>query len=209
MEFPGIPLTEAALGGAILVRSSSDFGREHLRSVGRRLRSLREVRGWSLKRLASESSVSIAAIQKIESGESNPSLLTVLAIAEVLGESVDRLVAASRKASQFSHVVRGTSPLRPLGSIALPALHEPRIESRLIALAARSSLDDIPKDGALFAYVLDGSLRLRFADGTAWQLGTGDSIHVKDELPVAWNNPLTRRSLTLCIADRRTDSLAF
>jgi transcriptional regulator with XRE-family HTH domain len=192
-----------------LVRSSSDFGREHLRSVGRRLRSLREARRWSLKRLAGESGVSIAAIQKIESGESNPSLLTVLAIAEALGESVDRLVAASRKASQLSHVVRGASPERPFGSIALPALHHPRIKSRLIALAPRSSLDDIPKDGALFAYVLDGSLQVRFADGTLEQLGTGDSIHIKDELPVAWSNPLTRRSLTLCIADRRADSLAF
>jgi transcriptional regulator with XRE-family HTH domain len=193
----------------LLVRSSSDFSREHLRSVGRRLRSLREARRWSLKRLAGESGVSVAAIQKIESGESNPSLLTVLAIAEVLGESVDRLVAASRKAGQLSHVVRGASPERPLGLIALPALHHPRIKSRLIALAARSSLNNIPKDGALFAYVLDGSLQLRFADGTLEQLGTGDSIHVKDELPVAWSNPLTRRSLALCIADRRADPLAF
>jgi transcriptional regulator with XRE-family HTH domain len=192
-----------------LIRPNSDFSREHLRSVGRRLRSLREARRWSLKRLASESGVSIAAIQKIESGESNPSLLTVLAIAEVLGEAVDRLVAVSRKASQISHVVRGASPERPLGSIALPALHHPRIKSRLIALAARSSLGDVPRDGALFAYVLDGSLQLRFADGTVEQLGTGDSIHVKDELPVAWSNPLTRRSLALCIADRRTHPLAF
>jgi len=193
----------------ILVKSNSDFGREHLRSVGRRLRLLRETRRWSLKRLASESGVSVAAIQKIESGESNPSLLTVLAIAEVLGESVDRLIAASRKASQLSQAVRGALPERPLGSIALPALHHPRIKSRLIALAARSSLDNIPKEGAVFAYVLDGSLQLRFSDGTVEQLGTGDSIHVADELPVAWSNPLTRRCLTLCIADRRTDSLAF
>ena len=192
-----------------MVRSSSDFGREHLRSVGRRLRLLREARRWSLKRLAGESGVSIAAIQKIETGESNPSLLTVLAITEILGESVDRLVAASRRANQLSHVVRGASPERPLGSIALPALHHPRIKSRLIALAARSSLDEIPKDGALFAYVLDGSVQLRFADGTVEQLGTGDSIHVKDELPVTWSNPLTRRSLALCIADQRADPLVF
>ncbi len=192
-----------------MVKSSSDFRREHLRSVGRRLRLLREARRWSLKRLAGESGVSIAAIQKIESGESNPSLLTVLAIAEVLGESVDRLVAASRKASQLNQVVRGVLPERPLGAIALPAPHHPRIKSRLIALTARASLDNIPKDAALFAYVLDGSLQLRFGDGTVEHLDTGDSIHVADELPVAWSNPSARRSLTLCIADRRTDSLAF
>ena len=93
-------------------RSSSDFSREHLRSLGRRMRTLREARSWSLKRLSAESGVSVPAIQKIEIGETNPNLLTVMAIADVLGESVDRLVAASRKAGQISNVVRGTLPVR-------------------------------------------------------------------------------------------------
>ena len=192
-------------------RPSKDFGREHLRSLGRRLRELREARSWSLKRLSRESGVSLAAIQKIESGESNPNLLTVLAIADVLGESVDRLVAASRRASQISNVVRGPLPVRTLGFSSLPALDRPRIKSRVIALAGRTSLEtgEIPKDGSLFAYVLDGSLRLRFPDGAIEQLGTGDSIHVTEELPVEWINPLARRSVTLCIADRRPGSSAF
>jgi transcriptional regulator with XRE-family HTH domain len=194
-----------------LGRSSSDFGREHLRSLGRRLRELREARSWSLKRLSTESGVSVAAIQKIESGETNPNLLTVLAIADVLGESVDRLVAVSRKASQVSNVVRGTLPTRPLSSILLPSVDRPLITSRVIALAGRASLDqtEIPKDGALFAYVLDGSLQLRFLDGTSEQLGTGDSIHVTEDLPIEWSNPAARRSVTLCIADGRADAAIF
>ena len=192
-------------------RSSSDFGREHLRSLGRRLRELREARSWSLKRLSAESGVSVAAIQKIESGETNPNLLTVLAIADVLGESVDRLVAVSRKASQVSNVVRGTLPTRPFSSILLPSVDRPLITSRVIALAGRASLDqtEIPKDGALFAYVLDGSLQLRFPDGTLEQLGTGDSIHVTEDLPIEWRNPAARRSVTLCIADGRADAAVF
>ena len=191
-------------------RSSSDFGREHLRSLGRRLRELREARSWSLKRLSAESGVSVAAIQKIESGETNPNLLTVLAIADVLGESVDRLVTVSRRAGQISNVVRGTLPARPHGSISLPSLDRPRIKSRLIALAGRASLEhEIPKDGTLFAYVLDGALQLHFSDGTTEQLGTGDLIHVTERLPIEWINPLARRSVTLCIADRRGDSAVF
>ena len=75
-------VSSGAFGGGTLGRSSGDFGREHLRSLGRRLRELREARSWSLKRLSSESGVSIAAIQKIESGETNPNLLTVLSIAD-------------------------------------------------------------------------------------------------------------------------------
>jgi transcriptional regulator with XRE-family HTH domain len=194
-----------------LGRSSSDFGREHLRSLGRRLRELREARSWSLKRLSAESGVSVAAIQKIESGETNPNLLTVLAIADVLGESVDRLVRVSRRASQISNVVRGTLPALLRGSISLPSLDRPRIKSRLIVLAGRGSLEhaEIPKDGTLFAYVLDGALQLHFSDGTTEQLGTGDSIHVTERLPIEWINPLARRSVTLCLADRRGDSAVF
>jgi len=193
------------------VQSSSDFGREHLRSLGRRLRELREARSWSLKRLSTESGVSVAAIQKIESGETNPSLLTVVAIADALGEPVDRLVAASRKANQVSSVVRGALPARTCGSTNLLSLHHSRMESRLIALAGRASLErgKIPKECAVFAYVLDGSLLLRFPDGCSEQLGTGDSIHVTQALPVEWTNPLTRRSLTLCVADHQAESSAF
>jgi hypothetical protein len=90
-------------------------------------------------------------------------------------------------------------------------LDRPRIKSHLIALAGRASLEraEIPKDGALFAYVLNGALQLLFRDGTSEQLGTGDSIHVTEELPIEWINPLACRSVTLCIGDRRTDSAVF
>jgi hypothetical protein len=100
---------------------------------------------------------------------------------------------------------------QPYGSISLPSLDRPRIKSRLIALAGRASLEhaEIPKDGTLFAYVLDGALQLHFSDGTTEQLGTGDSIHVTERLPIEWVNPLARRSVTLCLADRRGDSAVF
>jgi transcriptional regulator with XRE-family HTH domain len=192
-----------------LPRISNEFGREDLRHIGRRLRELREAREWSLKRLSVQSRVSITAIRKIESGESNPSLLTVLAIADVLGESIDRLVAASRKASLINHVVRSDLPARKSGSISLLAPNQPRMRSRLITLAARASLEDVPKDGALFAYVLEGSLCLHFSDGTLEQLAVGDSIHVKDDLPIAWKNPMPKRSVTLCVSDKRSDALAI
>ena len=41
----------------------------------------------------------------------------------------------------------------------------------------------------MFTYVMNGSLQLRFADGSSEQLGTGNSIHVTGDLPVEWINP--------------------
>jgi transcriptional regulator with XRE-family HTH domain len=191
-----------------MARRNTGFGREHLRALGRRLRELREARSWSLKRLAAESGISVAAIQKIEAGEASPSLLTTVAIAEVLGEPVDRLIAASRKASRAVNVARGVLPVQASGSATLePRLAQPRMHNQLIALPGLQRLDpeDLPSSGALLAYVLEGALRLAFADGQTERLATGDAIHAAGELPVEWANPLARRSLVLCIADRRGD----
>src|SRR5258708_12626510 len=100
-------------GGSPLQGSGKRFEREHVRILGRRIRALREARKWSLQRLSVNSDVSIAAIQKIESGAANPSLLTVIAIIEALGESVDQLISASRNAHRMLTVVRGKLPAPP------------------------------------------------------------------------------------------------
>ena len=62
--------------------SERAFGREQLANLGHQIRALRERRRWSLKRLARESGISITAIRKIELGEANPGLLTILAIVD-------------------------------------------------------------------------------------------------------------------------------
>ena len=180
------------------------FERRHLRSLGQRIRALREARKWSLKRLSANCGVSIAAIQKIEAGAANPSLLTVIAIIEALGESVDQLISSSRKPDRTVKVVRGTLPMRSAGNTDLSAdLVQRRMDCRLVALSSRQHIDadDRPAAGPLFGYVLDGGLRLSFEDGASQQLATGDSFHITAETAVEWSNPLSRRSLILCIAD--------
>jgi transcriptional regulator with XRE-family HTH domain len=193
-------------------RETAGFRREHLRSFGRRLRQLREARSWSLKRLASESGLSIAAIQKIESGEANPSLLTVLAVAEVLGEPVDRLIGDSRQAGRAVKVVRGTLAQRGARIQHLSSeLAEPRVDSRLVVLSAREALKAavLPESGSVFAYVMDGALKVTFADGASRELAVGDALHASKPLPTVWSNPLSRRSVILCISDRREAATGF
>lgn len=193
-------------------RETAGFQREHLRSFGRRLRQLREARSWSLKRLSAESGISVAAIQKIESGEANPSLLTVLAVAEVLGEPVDRLIGDSRQAGRAVKVVRGSLPQRGAPVQALSSdLLEPRLQSRVMVLPARAALEAaaLPDGGSVFAYVMDGALSVSFADGSGRNLAVGDALHAIEPLPTGWANPLPRRSLILCISDRRAAATSF
>ncbi len=118
--------------------SRTEFGEEQMRSLGMRLRELREARSWSLRRLALESEVSTAAIQKIELGETNPSLLTVLALAEALGEPVDRLVAVSLANSVASNFTHGVLP--DTSGELKTAASGARLGSRLMVIAARRSM---------------------------------------------------------------------
>ena len=85
----------------------AEFGLAQLRVLGQRLRTLRRTRNLSLRKLANDSGVSVAAIQDLEAGNSSPSLLNVLSIAEVLGEPVDRLIAASMQPDNSLWHVRG------------------------------------------------------------------------------------------------------
>jgi transcriptional regulator with XRE-family HTH domain len=184
----------------------STFGREQLQALGKLLRQMRDGRSWSLKRLAGESGISIAAIQKIEAGEANASLITVIAIAEALGGSIDQLIAASCTESRVVQVVRGHAEADEASARDLTEdLLDARMHGRLLRLKPRANLaaDERPSKGPILAYVLDGALRLAFGDDTIEMLRTGDAIHVKGDMPTAWSNPLARRSLVLCLADRR------
>jgi transcriptional regulator with XRE-family HTH domain len=56
-----------------------------------RIRRLRERKGVSLRELARRAGVGAATLSRIESGEANPRLSTLLLLAEVLGVFVGEL----------------------------------------------------------------------------------------------------------------------
>jgi transcriptional regulator with XRE-family HTH domain len=185
----------------------TEFGDEQLRALGRRLRELREARSWSLRRMASESGVSVAAIQTIESGGTSPSLQTVVALAGALGEPVDRLVASSKAATFAAQVGRGR-----LGDISSelqgPAVR-PSLGARLLVVPARRSVEDVGSEGAGFFYVLDGKVRLAFTDGNTEDLASGDAVHLAGGLAARCTNLLPRRSRILFFTDRREPADRF
>lgn len=193
--------------GAAATARPAGFGDKQLRSLGRRLRQLREARNWSLKKMALESGISIAAIQKIEVGEANPSLLTVLAMTEVLGEPVDRLIEASRELDRAVNVVRGTLPTRAQAAVALVTdLDSPKMEAHLIPVDSKERFDlrGHGVAGAAFAYVLDGTVAIdQGGDSTPRVLRAGDAVHLNADVALGMTGQLARRSHVLCLADRR------
>ena len=90
------------VNGAILITGASlrddgggflPIGNPH--PFGLRLRTIRQERGMSMKRLARRSGVSLAALSRLETGQRNrrgPSLGVLVALADALQISLDRLV---------------------------------------------------------------------------------------------------------------------
>ncbi len=61
-------------------------------AFGRHLREVREARGWSQQALGDYANVAKATIQRIEHGESAPSLDVLVSLADALGTSLPVLL---------------------------------------------------------------------------------------------------------------------
>lgn len=71
---------------------SSD-GKDLTAVIGRRVREGRTARGWTLDGLAGRSGVSRRMVVKVEQGETNPSVTTLLLLSSALGIGLPTLVA--------------------------------------------------------------------------------------------------------------------
>lgn len=164
-------------------RGQSRFDREYLRRVGRRIRLLRMKHGWSLKKLAHEAGVSVAAIRKIEVGQSNPSLLTIVPIVESLGEPIDHLVNLARKHEDQIQVTRDAdaASLRPGDRLEVSdSLSEPEMRGEHVRVAEGRPLELVTFDGRppVFGYVLEGAVHIRRSPEHVATCHAGDSFHI-------------------------------
>jgi transcriptional regulator with XRE-family HTH domain len=157
-------------------RSQPGFNANDLKAFGVRLRNLREQRQWSLKRLAQESSISVAAIRKVELGQSNPSILTILSLVEALGESIDRLIASAREGDTRVTVTRGNQALDVQKDEVDCTRHliEPSMQCRIVSIGDAFPPPKPENENQAFGYVLDGSVSL--AGGAPCR--KGDAFHV-------------------------------
>lgn len=62
-------------------------------AIGARVRAGRQARGWTLDQIAERSGVSRRMIVKVEKGETNPSVTTLLLLGDALGIGLPSLVA--------------------------------------------------------------------------------------------------------------------
>ena len=75
-----------------MLTNTGDRVAELTAAVARHLRALRSSRGWSLEELAGRSGVSKGMVVQIEAGRTNPSVGTLVRLADAFGVTIARLL---------------------------------------------------------------------------------------------------------------------
>lgn len=175
-------------------------------ALGQPLRQLRIGRKWSLRRLAAESGISVAAIQRIETGAAHGRLATVLALTEAMGEPIERVVDLVQMRKQQRNWVHVAVPRRPNLEVDLTAdLREPQLRSSVVVVPAGSRLLYTPQPvgGPSCLYVLAGRAEIVFADGSSELVAGGDAVHLMASEPMTWLGRGAADTQILCVTDSR------
>ncbi|MFG2966809.1 helix-turn-helix domain-containing protein [Streptomyces sp. NPDC048288] len=155
-----------------------------LPAVAPQLRSLRRRAGLTLEAAARDAGLSPAHLSRLETGQRQPSLPMLLALARVYGTTVSELLGET--AADRDAIVRAgdMEPTRAGGWTYWQAGASGRGMQALRVRVPYGSQGDIVRvhPGEEWLYVLRGRLRLRLGD-TTHVLAPGDSAHFDSLTP--------------------------
>lgn len=157
---------------------------ENLPTVAPQLRALRRRASLTLEAAAGAAGLSPAHLSRLETGQRQPSLPMLLALARIYGTTVSELLGES--VAERDAIVRGADmePTRAGGWTYYQAGSAGRGMQTLRVRVPHGSQGDIVRvhPGEEWLYVLKGRLRLRLGD-TTHLLAPGDSAHFDSLTP--------------------------
>jgi len=166
----------------------TDLTQTEMLRLGIRLRDLRTERGWTLDELARRTSLSKSYLSRIEDGDRQPSLASLLSLASAYGIALAALFAAPPEAATHCTVLReGALPSRQGNGLTYTPLSRPDRAAgmqpiRVTVPARREGGEMYQHDGEEWLYVLSGTLRLALA-AEVYTLHPGDSAHFDAHVP--------------------------
>lgn len=167
--------------------------------LARRLKSLREERGWSLDALAVRSGVSRSNISLIERAQSSPTASVLDKLSAGLGVTLASLfeepAPTDAQASPLARVAEqplwtdpGSGYLRRNVS---PAVHSPiQLVDVRFPPGQRVAYEASPRDEDVHqqVWMIDGTMTLTVGDAT-WRLEAGDCLAMTLDAPIVFHNP--------------------
>ncbi|MFQ5666989.1 MAG: helix-turn-helix domain-containing protein [Candidatus Binatia bacterium] len=183
--------------------------RVSVRRVGERFRLARRGARLSLRQMAERAGVAASTIHKIETGRVVPSLAVCIRLSDALDRRIAHFVdddAAEQLDVRFvphgtGRVARARGSLLRFEYVAEPLVN-PRMEGFVLTVAAGGKSGagvSIRYRGEEIVYGLEG--RVRFViRGQPYDVGPGDTLHLKGTVAHRWENIGTEpaRLLMIC-----------
>tara|TARA_B110000503_G_C7146774_1_gene413356 strand:+ start:1078 stop:1812 length:735 start_codon:yes stop_codon:yes gene_type:complete len=174
-------------------------------NIGRSIRSLRHIKGFTLKDLAEKTNCSESLISKIENGKAQPSLTMLHRIVHSLDITITVLFEESRadRGVVTRAGDRSTFNIDKQGS-RLERLVPPNLghllEGNLHILAPGGGSEGVlMHEGEEVGFVLEGEFELT-VENITYILKPGDSFVYRSELPHSYRNPGKTRTKVLWVS---------
>jgi len=162
--------------------------------VGTRLRELRELRGISMRALATKSGLSANALSMIERGKTSPSVGTLYKLADALGISITAFFGAENEKQQAIFLKSDERTRIPFARGIFEGLGGERFVGRVepfvltLESGANSGLHSITHTGHEFVFCLRGELEYS-VEKNVFLMSPGDSLLFAAQLRHKWKNP--------------------
>lgn len=159
-------------------------------TLGLKLKTLRELKGYTLKQTAERTGLSIGFISQVERGQTDPSLSSLKKLANTLGVKLgdlfeqDTAVHVLVKKGEGNILQINSSVHCELLAASFTKSMEPMI--KFISPGGESGLVD-PHSGEEFIWVIEGTLQVSLGD-TTYVLSEGDSVFFQANQTHAWKN---------------------
>ena len=159
--------------------------------LGQNVRQLREARTLTQQQVAKLAGIPRATLAHLESGDGNPTLAVLSAVADAFQVSLEELVAAPR--APFEHFPKGRVPVRMRGNVEVRKLLPdpiPGMEIDRFALPARAKMVGVPHTPGTREYLTSerGTIVL-VASGERVAVEEGDVVAFRGDQRHSYENP--------------------
>lgn len=159
-------------------------------NLARNIRQLRDARRLTQAQLAATAAIPRATLANLETGEANPTLAVLVAVASALDVSVEELLGAPRTTGRYYPV--SELPVRRRGPVhirkLLPDGH-PTFDIERIEIPVGQRFSGVPHTPGTREYLTceRGTIEL-VASGERWVLTPGDVVVFRGDQPHSYRN---------------------
>jgi transcriptional regulator with XRE-family HTH domain len=185
-------------------------------TIARRIREIRDAKGWSLEALAERSQVSRSNISLIERGQSSPTAVVLDKLATALGVSLASLFETSGNVAEAPPSPLSTAREQALWTdpesgyvrrnLSPPAWSPIQLVEVRFPPGKRVAYDTSLRDADIHqqVWVIEGTMEMSVGE-REWRLESGDCLAMKLDCPIVYRNP-TRKPARYLVALCRLDN---